>query len=179
MTRNEFLEDVNDWESLIDFAAEIECDVCDDLVLGESLSGRVSDDFNDYAYDYDWTDIRRWLMDIREGYDCYNREGSFEYSALDDEDFDGYKSDVLSFADRYNYWDEEEDPDDEEEDEDYDVEEDEEDAYEEDDYEVPEEEFSVSDLFGFCTEKITTIALEEEAERKAEDEAFESFFCSC
>lgn len=169
MTRNEFLENVHDWESLIDFASEIECDVCDELVLGENLSGRIADDLDDYAYDYDWTDIRRWLMDIRDGHDCYNREGSFEYTVLDDEDFDGYKSDVLSFADRYNYWDEE----------DLDDEDDEEEEDEEDDFEVPEEEFSVSDLFGFCTEKLAEVAMEEEADRKAEDEAFNAFFCSC
>lgn len=173
MTRNEFLENVHDWESLIDFASEIECDVCDELVLGENLSGRIADDLDDYAYDYDWTDIRRWLMDIRDGHDCYNREGSFEYTVLDDEDFDGYKSDVLSFADRYNYWDEE-DLDDEDDEED-----DEEEEDEEDDFEVPEEEFSVSDLFGFCTEKLAEVAMEEEADRKAEDEAFNAFFCSC
>ena len=176
MTRNEFLEDINDWESLIDFAAEIECDACDDLVLGENLSGRISDDLNDYAYDYDWTDIRRWLIDIRDGHDCYNRSGSFEYSVLDEDDFDEYKSDVLRFADRYNYWDEEEDFDDVE---DYDDDEDCEEEDEEDDFEVPEEEFSVSDLFGFCTEKLAEVAMEEEADRKAEDEAFNAFFCSC
>lgn len=175
MTRNEFLEDVNDWESLIDFASEIECDVCDDLVLGENLSGRIADDLDDYAYDYDWTDIRRWLMDIRDGHDCYRRDGSFEYSVLDDEDFEGYKSDVINYADRYDYWDADEDEELDEEDDEYDEDEDD----DEEDFEVPEEEFSVSDLFGFCTEKLAEVATEEEAERKAEDEAFEALFCSC
>lgn len=173
MTRNEFIEDVGSWEALIDFAIEIECDACDELVLGENLSSRISEDFDDYAYDYDWKDIRSWLNDIRDGYDCYQRDGSFEYSALDDDDFDEFKNDVLNYADRYDYW----DPDEEEElddDEDYEEEED-----EEDDFEVPEEEFSVSDLFGFCTEKLAEVAMEEEADRKAEDEAFNAFFCSC
>lgn len=172
MTRNEFIEDINDWESLIDFAVEIECGECDELVLGESLSGRIADDLDDYAYDYDWRDIRGWLNDIRDGHDCYRRDGSFEYTALDDDDFDEIKNDVLNYADRYDYW----DPDDEEElDEEVEDYEDE----EEEDFEVPEEEFSVSDLFGFCTEKLAEVAMEEEADRKAEDEAFNALFCSC
>lgn len=174
MTRNEFFENVDTWEELIDFAAEIECEECDDLVLGENLSGRIADDLDDYAYDYDWKDIRGWLNDIRDGFDCYRRDGSFEYTSLDDDDFDEFKEEVAHYADRYNYWDEEEE---EEVDEDEYC--DDEDIDDGDDFEVPDEEFSVSDLFGFCTEKIATIALEEEAERKADDEAFDAFLCSC
>ena len=176
MTRNEFIESVHDWESLIDFATEIECDVCDELVLGSILSSRISDDLDDYAYDYDWTDIRRWLMDIQNGHDCYRREACFEYSALDEDDFDGYKADVINYADRYNEWDEDED---EEYDDEYSDEEEDEDEIDDEEFEVPDEEFSVSDLFGFCTEKLAEVAQEEEAERKAEDEAFEAFCCSC
>lgn len=182
MTRREFEENVNDWESLIEYASEIECDACDELVLGSDLSGRIGDDFHDYAYDYDWTDIKDWLNRIQDGSECYEREGSFEYCSLDNDDFDRYKDDVAEYADRYDYWDydEEEEEDDEfEEDDECEDEDDFLDDDEEDDAEVPEEDFSVSALFTFCNEKMIAVKDEAEAEEQAEEEALTSFICSC
>lgn len=175
MTRNEFLEDVNEWSDLIDFAYDIECDICDDIVQGEDLSSRIAEDFSDYSHEYDWTDIRRWINDIQDGHDYYSREGSFEYSVLDEDDFERYKSDVVNYADRFDCWDEE----DEEYDDEYSDDEEDEDEIDDEEFEVPDEEFSVSDLFGFCTKKLAEVAQEEEAERIAEDKAFEAFCCSC
>lgn len=70
-------------------------------------------DLEDYGR-VDWQNLRDWLNDIPEGYEMYRRECSFEYYGVDD-DFSYYKEEVGDYADRYGYFEEPEDPEEEDE----------------------------------------------------------------
>lgn len=159
MTREEFIEIVDCFCELISMDQEYGIGVCDELVLGEDLDEAISNDFR-YT-DYGWVDIRSWLNDIEEGYECYKRTGSFEYEYLTDSDFEDYKDELLRSMIDDGYIDDDEDEDDEEE------------VYyvlndgEDDDYaeqEAPEEDIAVSDLFTICNSNFRTLKNDEDDE---------------
>lgn len=159
MTREEFIEIVDCFCELINMDQEYGIGVCDELVLGEDLDEAISNDFR-YT-DYGWVDIRSWLNDIEEGYECYKRTGSFEYEYLTDSDFEDYKDELLRSMIDDGYIDDDEDEDDEEE------------AYyvlndgEDDDYaeqEAPEEDIPVSDLFTICNSNFRILKNDEDDE---------------
>lgn len=111
MTRQEFIHNITTWPELLSFCYDYDCDVCADIVSHENLGEQIAEDFDNYGYDYPWTDIRRWLNDIDDSADYYYRSGSFEYESVDD-DFEEYKDEVLSWGDdTYIFDDEDEDED--------------------------------------------------------------------
>lgn len=108
MTRQDFIDNITYWWELIDFCNENDCDICEDIVESEDLQEHISDDFDNFSREYDWTDIRVWLNDIDDSASYYCREGSFEYTPVDNT-FDEYKSDVLAWCDDNDIFDEDED----------------------------------------------------------------------
>lgn len=109
MTRHDFIYGITTWRELLDFCSEIDCDVCENIVSDDELDDRIADDFREYAYDYNWKDIRDWINRIPTDAAYYYRSGSFEYESAD-ADFDDYKDDVLSWCDEEaDVFDEEED----------------------------------------------------------------------
>lgn len=105
MTRDQFIERVDDFYKLLDFCYERNLDSCDSV--------KDSDDFDDYIneclYDwirYDsWQEVRNALDDIPEGYQFYDIEYGFD--GLTNRDFPEYKQKVLDEADEKDIWSEE------------------------------------------------------------------------
>lgn len=98
MTRQEFIDTVTSWQQLIDFCYEYDCDICEDIVASGDLRDCIADDFENFARDYSWVDIRDWLNRIDDNAWFYRRDGSFEYEPVDN-DFGQYKSDVVDWCD--------------------------------------------------------------------------------
>lgn len=98
MTRQEFVDGVTSWQELIDFCYEYDCGVCMDIVASDDLRDCIAEDFENFARDYSWADIRDWLNEIDEDAWFYCRSGSFEYEPVDDA-FEQYKRDVLYWCD--------------------------------------------------------------------------------
>lgn len=168
MTRNEFLESVNDWWELKDFCSEIGCEHCDCIIDDDGLDEEIEYALGEYLRDYNWREIRDMLDDIPTGYDWYRCDGSFDYVGLDDDDFDSYKDDVLDWADDHDVWDEDED------DEEYfDEESNEEEVIEEEpDEHFEEADFSVTDLMGMCSVTLVTIQTDNLRRLQEENAAF-------
>lgn len=167
MTREEFLDAVDSYYELINMDNEYSMGVCDDLVLGEGLDEAIAEDFR-YT-DYGWVDIRSWLNDIEEGYECYKRVGSFEYEYLTDGDFEDYKSEMLRCMIDNGYIDDDEDETEEEEDEEvYYVLADGEDI-ESDEPEPPEEDIAVAELFSICNSNFRVLKDEDANKRDVDD----------
>lgn len=117
MTRQEFIDDVNDWYDLIEFDRDNDLYVTEELIYGSSLSEYLNEDIATYIrHGGDWENLRDFLDNISEGYDAYRVDGELEYVALDDySDFGAYKHDVLEAADDENCFDYYEDDEDDEE----------------------------------------------------------------
>lgn len=170
MTRSEFVETVTTFYDLVNIDREYGCGVCDDLVLGEDLDNEIDYDFRNV--DYSWTDIRDWLNDIEEGYECYKRNGSFEYEYLTDGDFEDYKEELLRYMCDEGYIDDEEEDEEDDEEEVYYIAVDCDDV-EADEQEPPEEDIGVAELFSVCNSNFRVLK-QEDIKRQSADEVDEA-----
>lgn len=129
MTRQEFIEDVNDFWDLKEFCYENNLDTCDNIYDAESYNDFINECVIDWARQDNWWELLQRLADLPRNYDWYYC-GDYDWEEADFQDF---KDEVLDEMDRYGDWDEEEE---EEEDEEFDFE----DSQQEDDDE-PEVSF--------------------------------------
>lgn len=102
MTRNEFLEYVNDFDSLGQFCYDNGLyDFFDDIISQDDLSETIMCDLRDCMADLRWEEIRDLLYDIPEwSYEGYYRVvGMLRFEELAYSDFLDLKDDVLQHAD--------------------------------------------------------------------------------
>ena len=99
MTRNEFLDTVNDWYELIEFCNDVGCSYCDDVYSEESMNDDINERLTDWAQECTWQELYSRLDDIPSGYDYYRCNDYGGWESLDDSDFDDYKDDVLEWMD--------------------------------------------------------------------------------
>ena len=168
MTRQQFIDEVNDWWELIDFCNDEGCSYCDDVYSEESRDDYINEQLVDMARNADsWSELLDTLNDITTGYDYYRRDDYGEWSGLGDYEFNEYKDDVLEWADDQEIWeDDEEEPlpeDDEDEDDDF----------------VADEPISIGELMGVCNSQLQQIGTDKQAKEAADDETFEVFVAGC
>lgn len=108
MTRREFVEEINCFEELIDICGQYGCEICEDVISRDAMHELIAADMYEYAYEYDWRDIRRWLNEIPTDAAYYLKEACFEYLPIDRE-FDDYKQGVLEWMDDQENWEAEDD----------------------------------------------------------------------
>lgn len=165
MTRSFFEDYVTDWSELIDLCRDYDCDICNDIIDGDSLDEYVNSDISDC--DYGWQALRDYLSCIPTDYDYYRCDGSFDYVGMDDRDFENYKYNVLDWMDGNELWDDEEDEENEKEegsDPDCDF------LEEPEEPPVEKEDFSVADLISMCGSELITIRQAAERQKKEIDE---------
>lgn len=107
MTREQFYDQIEDFEDLIEFCDDYDCHECEDVVRDRDLSDMIDDDIRDaLAYNM-WYEIRDALAGIcTDGFDYFRRGGSLDYTGLDDYDFEEYKTSVAEWAERNDIFDE-------------------------------------------------------------------------
>lgn len=112
MTRQEWIDDITDFSDLINFCEEngYQDDTARSIFCDYDLDSWVEDDIRDC--DYGWRSLRDSLSDIPDGYDWYRRDGFFDYVGLTQDDFDDWKSDVLSELDDDDFFEDEEEEED-------------------------------------------------------------------
>lgn len=178
MTREEFIENVQSWNDLVQFCYDENCYCCEDVYDEDAKD----DYFNEILVDMargadDWRDLYSQLEDIPTGYGYYIN-GDDGWRGADDDDFEDYKSDVLSWGDDREVWEEDDEEDDWDEDvleEGYEADE----ASDEDeDDETLEEGCSLGELFTSSATKLQTIEIEAEREREQEEQFFEQFIAA-
>lgn len=170
MTRNEFLDNVNDWYELIEFCNDMGCSYCDDVYSEESMNEDINECLADWACEYTWQELLSKLDDIPSGYDYYRCDDYGDWEGLDDSDFDEYKDDILEWMDNNAYWDEDE-GENEYDDDCFDDE-----PMEDCDDEVAEEEdFSATELIGMCSAAFAVIQQESLQRIQKEEEQFNNF----
>ena len=168
MTRQDFIDNVNDWWELKDFCNDEDCDICSDIYSDEDMDEEINYAIRGYSDDYQWYELRDLLRGIPSGYSFYRQNGSFDWEGLDDDaDFTSYKDDVLEWMDNGGYWEDEDDDgfDDCEEGLCADQEDDEEEP-------APTEDFSVGELIGMCSASFVTMWQENRRAQQEEDEPF-------
>lgn len=165
MTRQQFIDEVNDWRELIDFCNDEECSYCEDVYSEESRNDYINEGLVDMArYAGSWDSLLDILSDITTGYDYYRRTDYDDWVGLDDYEFRGYKDDVLAWADDQDIWEDGEEeplPEDVEDDNDTDF--------------VANEPISIGELMDVCSSQFQQIGTDKKAETAVDDEAFESF----
>ena len=112
MTRQQFIDEVNEWQELINFCNDEGCSCCNDVYSEEDRDDYINERLVDMARNADsWSELLDTLSDITTGYDYYRRDDYGEWCGLDDYEFDDYKDDVLEWADDQDIWeDDEEEP---------------------------------------------------------------------
>ena len=170
MTRQYFIDNVNDWWELKDFCNDEDCEICSDVYGDEDMDEEINDAIREYSDDYQWYELRDLLRDIPSGYNFYYRNSSFDWEGLDDNDFNSYKDDVLEWMDNGDYWDDEDDAG-------YDDCEETLSAEPEDDDEepAPAEDFSVGDLMGMCSASFVTMQQESLRMEQESNDAFRNY----
>lgn len=114
MTRAEFIENVNDWNELIDFCGNEDCDICEDIYSEECKDNEINNCLVEWAKEYTWQELYSILDDIPTGYGYYYTDDCGDWHEADDDLFDAMKQDVLEWMDDGDYWDEEDEEDDNE-----------------------------------------------------------------
>lgn len=114
MTREEFINDINDWQALLDFCYDNDCHICDNVYSQEVKDDYVNQRLVDEARSVgSWYELYQWLDDIPDGSDYYVIDDYGDIQELDDyDDFDRYKEDVLNDIDEEELWDVEEEDED-------------------------------------------------------------------
>lgn len=156
MTRQEFIEDVDNWGELIDFCDAEGLGCCEDLYSWDEYSERIEDDIRDMLDNESWTWISDWLSDLPTGYSHYIYDSGDWYGA-DDDDFDDIKADIIAIMDGNRGWDEEEELFEEQSDNDP-----------EDDIPLEEEDISLAQLFTTCNDAAKNFEAELEQSRRGE-----------
>lgn len=171
MTRQEFIENVNDWYDLKDFCSSNDCDILDCIYDEDGMDSEIECYMDEYHDDYSWREFRDMLSDIPTGYEFYREDGAFNWVGMEDSDFREYKDSILEWMDDGGYWD-----DDEEDEEYYDEDND---LFspgdDEEDEDVAEEDFSVGDLIGMCSVTYVTIQRDNQRRENEEATAFNQF----
>ena len=149
MTRQEFINNVTSWSELIDFCANQDCDICEDIYSEEAKDDHYNDNLVEMARNSsDWEELLETLNDIPYGYDYYIWSDYDGFSEASDDDFDLYKDDVLEWMDNGEYWDkynEEEEP--------------REHIDPEDKLPVDKEDISFAELFTTCNSQVQKLEL--------------------
>ena len=162
MTRQEFIDSVNDFSDLIDFCNDEGCDYCEDIYYEDSFDDLINDSLSSWARELSWYELRDRLNDLPRGYTWY--ECSDDWRGLDDDDFRSYKDDVLEWGDDHDIWDVPDEDDEEIDDfEDGGIFEEDED----DDYEEPEDGCSFEELFAASSSTIQKVATDESDDDEA------------
>ncbi len=168
MTRQEFIDEITTWDELLDFCYEEDCTVCVDIISNTALHDRINEDLWDAVGERGWEDVRDLLDDIDLRFDYYRIDGRLSYMPADD-DFDGYKDEVMEWMDNGEYWDADEDAEDQN-----DGTVDEEDTVE-GEPQAEEEDFSIGELIGACNAELTKIQQIADERREQDVAAFEQF----
>ena len=165
MTREDFINNVTTWDELKDFCYDYDCDYLEDVYDSDGVDDYLDRAIEDWSRNLNWRQLRDRLEDIPTDGEWYSIDEYEDINELDDVDFDGYKSDVLSWADDRCVWDEEDD-----EDEEY-IEDEEENIEDDEDDEVIEEPFSLLELYSSCHDDVTNALMEEEKREEESDNA--------
>lgn len=116
MTREDYINNVNDWSDFISFCYdEGYDDFVDDIYYTDtdSIEELINDDLNCYLENgYGWRDLREVLNDVENvvcHYDYVRGEGCLCYEGLDEVDFESYKQELLERIDELEEWEDEDD----------------------------------------------------------------------
>ena len=91
MTRQEFIDDVLDFQQLVDFASEFGYE------FDESYDDVINDELTEN--DQGWQDVKDWLNSLPDGYDFYIRDRWGDWEGRSSDDIDDLKEEFLNWAD--------------------------------------------------------------------------------
>lgn len=114
MTRQEFIDKVNDFDQLMEFAGDVGYDY-ENVYDSQQYDDRIYDDIHND--DNCWQEVRDWIADLPDGYEFYTQDAWGEWFGHDASDIDDLKQELLEWADdQSDVFDEEDDGSEEEED---------------------------------------------------------------
>ena len=138
MTREEFLDNVNDWDELLDFCYDNDIYTCEDIHTDAQKDEYIEDNLVEWARTNTWKELYNILDDIPDEGSWYVINDYGDIWEATDDDFEDYKQRTLEKCDDGELFDEEE-PYEEDDIEDYTLDEEE----EEDEEIEPEMPFAV------------------------------------
>ena len=113
MTRQEFIETINDFSDLIEFCNDYNLSTCEDIMSDDTLDEEINYRLENYRdYFSNWREARDFLSDIDTSYYWYDQD----FNGID-YDFDEYKERALGEGDDDGIWDDDEEEEEEDDDE--------------------------------------------------------------
>ena len=173
MTRDEFIENIDNIFQLEDFCYEEGCDACEDVRDDDSFCEWVDDSLRDWITEYGWRDLADKLVryDDMRGEDRYIWDYyDDEYRPLNDYDFESLKRTALEWGDSNDIWQRDETADPPKEEEKPEVPEDPEDSIP-----TPEEDISFTEMFAYGFGFVRDIREEELREEEEQAQSFAEF----
>ena len=107
MTREWFEDNINNFDELIQFCYDNECDILDGLHPESDIDEYICDDIRGESRRSYWTDIRDELNRIYEEQygDYFFYRGTFDYVWISsDYDFEDYKARVIEWAEDVDFF---------------------------------------------------------------------------
>lgn len=163
MTRQEFIDDIEDFDDLIEVCSDYGCSVCDDVYDSDQCDDWIDEHTEEWVENENWRDLRDMLTSIPTGYDYYRVDGYDNIYGLGDEDFENYKAEVLEWVDGNALWDddgEEEEPFDDNEEPAPNI------QPQSVDESAPEEDFSISELMEVCQSQLQSLPIVEDTKQE-------------
>ena len=120
MTKDEFYEEISDFDDLISFCERHGCEhLVEDIKRSDDFDDWIWDQLEDLRSRWYWYDLRAALnnIDAPSG-DYFVPIDELEYNDLGDADLDSYMDDVIDWGDAEGFWDEEIDDEEEYDDDD-------------------------------------------------------------
>lgn len=110
MTRQEFIDEIDDFDALTNFCLDVNCSLCDDVYDEEAWNDDIDESLCETAQNNSWRDMLDILQEYYRISGCgwYRRDDYGEWYCLDDDDFTAYKECILHYGDDNDIWDDEE-----------------------------------------------------------------------
>lgn len=109
MTRQEFIDEINDFDDLREFAQGNDLyEPIEDLIDEDGIDEEVNYEIEELTRNESWRRVRDILDEIPTYAGWFIRTGYLEYEEAGDYEFQTMKQDVLDAADEDEVWDEEE-----------------------------------------------------------------------
>ena len=108
MTKDEFYDEVTDFDELIEFCYNHGCSyIVEDLRKSDDFDSWVWDQLEDLRSSWYWYDLRSALDELEAPSGDYFLPGDgLEYSELGARDLDNYMDDVIDWGNEEDFWDE-------------------------------------------------------------------------
>ena len=159
MTREQFEENVVDFDNLIEFCNSYGyASFVEDIYSEASYDDYIDEELSDMVRTERWWDVRDFLDNVESGFEWYFRDEWGDWEGLTDDDIDSWVEDLTSMLEDDDFFESEEDEEELVEDFETELE-----SIKDRLTPIEEEDFSIDELFAGCSAALLSVSQAREA----------------